>query len=105
MPLLSRVRDSSTLLFWCLGCKEVHQIDTDRWEFDGNFESPTFSPSYKTWRDPNPKADPAHDPDRKYRDGFLCHSFIKAGMIEYLSDCTHALAGQTVAMLSVEDMR
>jgi hypothetical protein len=25
-----------------------------------------------------------------------CHSFVRAGMIEFLSDCTHELAGKTV---------
>lgn len=82
-------------LFWCLGCEEAHQIDMEKWEFNGDFEKPTFSPSYLTWLDPNPKAGP--EPKwKKYRDGFKCHSFIKEGKIEYLSDCTHKLAGQTV---------
>lgn len=27
-----------------------------------------------------------------------CHSFVRAGMIEFLSDCTHALRGQTVSI-------
>lgn len=25
-----------------------------------------------------------------------CHSFVQSGRIQFLSDCTHALAGQTV---------
>lgn len=36
-------------------------------------------------------------------DGFrappaVCHSFIRDGQIQFLSDCTHALAGQTVPL-------
>lgn len=27
---------------------------------------------------------------------YVCHCFVRNGMIEFLSDCTHALAGQTV---------
>ena len=27
-----------------------------------------------------------------------CHSFVREGRIEFLSDCTHALAGQTVEL-------
>ncbi|TGV39244.1 ammonia monooxygenase, partial [bacterium M00.F.Ca.ET.168.01.1.1] len=27
-----------------------------------------------------------------------CHSFVTDGQIQFLSDCTHALAGQTVAL-------
>lgn len=82
--------------FWCSGCEERHQIDTNEWEFNGDYQNPTFSPSYLTWIDPNPNADPKYDPDGKYRNGFRCHSFIKDGKIEFLSDCTHKLAGQTV---------
>ena len=26
----------------------------------------------------------------------ICHVFIKEGKIEYLSDCTHSLAGTTI---------
>lgn len=29
-------------------------------------------------------------------DCVVCHSFVTAGRIEFLPDCTHALAGQTV---------
>jgi hypothetical protein len=31
----------------------------------------------------------------------VCHSFIRNGKIEYLSECTHELAGQTVDMEDV----
>lgn len=98
MKVLGRVKESTTVLFYCPGCKDSHQIDTAKWEFNGDFEKPTFAPSYLTWLDPNPKANPKYDRDRKFRDGFRCHSFIKQGNIEFLSDCTHALAGQTVAL-------
>lgn len=86
--------------FWCLGCEEEHQINTgkDRWEFNGDLEKPTFTPSYLTWLDPNPEADPKFDTKGKYRNGFRCHSYITDGKIQYLEDCTHKLAGQTVEM-------
>lgn len=32
----------------------------------------------------------------------VCHSFIRDGRIEFLSDCTHALAGQTVDLPDIE---
>lgn len=67
--------------FHCPGCKRGHTI-TNAWEFDGNYDAPTFNPSVLTWGSP--------------WDAFRCHSFIKAGRIEYLSDCTHELTGQTV---------
>jgi hypothetical protein len=35
------------------------------------------------------------------RYGHRCHSFITDGKIEFLSDCTHSLAGQTVELKPV----
>lgn len=88
--------------FWCPGCEEYHQID-DSWEFNGDLDKPTFSPSYLTWLDPNPNANTERKPMwEKFRLGFRCHSFIRNGRIEYQSDCTHALAGQTVDMIRRE---
>lgn len=95
-PVLEKVKDSSMAIFYCAGCGEHHQIDISNWEFNGDFEKPTFSPSYLTWLEPNPNADPEYG--LKFRDGMRCHSFIKDGNIEYLSDCTHKLAGQTVKL-------
>lgn len=105
MKVLGKVKDSSIALFYCPGCEEAHQIDTAKWEFNGDYEKPTFSPSYLTWNDPNPNADPKYDPKGKYRNGFRCHSFIKNGNIEYLSDCSHKLAGQTVKLPSWKKSR
>jgi uncharacterized protein DUF6527 len=67
---------------WCPGCQEVHGI-TDLWQFDGNTEQPTISPSILV------------QGGRQGSD-HVCHSFVKAGRWEFLGDSTHALAGQTV---------
>lgn len=82
--------------FWCPGCEDLHQvrIKTDSgcvkdpvWGFNGNVEAPTFTPSVRVrYGGEEPR---------------VCHFFVKAGKIEFLNDCTHALAGQTVDM--VED--
>jgi hypothetical protein len=42
---------------------------------------------------PNPNANPPSP---------LCHSFVRDGRIEFLSDCTHSLAGQTVELPEIE---
>lgn len=97
MIVLGSVEKSTIVLFECPGCEEGHQIDTAKWEFNNDYENPTFSPSYLTWVDPNPKADPKFR-NGKYYNGFRCHSFIRNGYIEFLSDCTHKLAGQTVRL-------
>ena len=76
--------------FWCPGCDEPHRVPRDgRWTFDGNWERPTFSPSLLSWAD--------------YPDGRrCCHLFIRDGHLEFLGDCTHALAGQRVPMVPHE---
>lgn len=75
--------------WWCEGCRSLHRFD-DRWTFDGNLEHPTFSPSLLTqWEEGE-----EHRPCR-------CHVFITAGQVQYLGDCTHDLAGQT---LPIADM-
>lgn len=99
MTVLRKVENSTTVTFWCPGCDEAHQIDTAHWEFNNDFEAPTFSPSYLTWVEPNPNALPG-DEYKKYREGFRCHSFIRDGYIQFLDDCTHGLKGQTVRLTS-----
>ena len=70
--------------FYCAGCKTHHYV-TDKWEFNGDYDKPTFSPSLLC-KGSHP----------------VCHSFIKAGKIEYLSDCEHEFAGQTLDMEDIE---
>lgn len=77
--------------FWCPGCDSIHVARTigDKspvWQWDGNVEAPTLSPSLLvTYQDLSGEGE-----------NEVCHSFIKAGQIEFLGDCTHALAGKTV---------
>lgn len=91
------------LMFWCPGCDEAHGLTVARpsgqpgplWGWDGNVDRPTFSPSVlvRTGRavDPNFKPEPGDPPE-------VCHSFVRDGQIQFLGDCTHALAGQTVPL-------
>ncbi len=73
--------------FFCPGCNTDHEFN-ETWLFDGNMESPTISPSLKvTWHTKLPDI-----PDK------VCHSFVREGKIQFLSDCTHKLAGQTVPL-------
>lgn len=85
--------------FICPGCNEGHGI-SEGWSFDGDYERPTFAPSFLTWLPPNPEA--TREP---FISGKRCHSFIRAGMIEFQSDCSHALAGQTVPLPDWSDDR
>lgn len=93
-------------LFYCPACKCAHHImtgsgDGPRWEFDGNVECPTVSPSIRV-RGTEPITDDEH---RRIMGGekitprdVCCHFFIKAGGIEYCGDCTHGMSGQRVEM-------
>lgn len=72
--------------FWCPGCNSPHGVWTlpasKAWGFDGNHEAPTFTPSILVTKPGN--------------DAYRCHSYVRSGLIEFLSDCNHALAGKTV---------
>lgn len=70
-------------LFGCPGCEDTHYIRTDVWEWDGDIYSPTVTPSILV------QSGNAQGPT-------VCHSYVKEGMIQFLSDSTHHLAGQTV---------
>lgn len=109
--------EGGLLSFYCPGCKCSHGFDS-RWTFDGNMEAPTFSPSLlvgPNWRIPDgwdfdtaprdEKGELLLGPDGVHVLGAFevrCHSFVRAGRIEYLGDCTHELAGKTIPMEDIE---
>ena len=85
--------------FWCPGCDEMHSIRTEsiysNWEWNGDEVRPTISPSIAVSAPANPNAS---EEFKEYRTASMCHSFVKDGMIQFLGDCTHAMANQTVAI-------
>lgn len=78
-------------IFWCPGCKSAHVVNTSgpRWDYNDNADAPTFSPSIKVTYN-GPDAGQGDAPPA------VCHSFVRDGNIQFLGDCTHVLAGQTV---------
>lgn len=101
MKILYRLNDAGWI-FWCPGCDSPHGVWTDKpnettgakWTFDGNEEKPTFNPSilcFSTYAEDGSKL-----PEGQRRT--LCHSFVRAGMIEFCGDSPHKLAGQTVPL-------
>lgn len=77
------------LWWWCPGCEMHHGVPVDpadpkHWAWNGSLEAPTLSPSVRVYTHANS----------------ICHCFIREGKIEFLNDCLHALAGQTVAMVT-----
>lgn len=70
------------------------------WSWNGDVERPTFTPSLVVRVGPMPTV-PVGRPDAGKT--IVCHSFIREGRIQFLSDCTHALAGQTVDLPPIKD--
>ena len=69
--------------------ESAHNAGRPHWGWNGSLDKPTFSPSLLNYiESPN---------------GRRCHSFIRDGRIEFLSDCTHALKGQTVDLPEIPD--
>jgi hypothetical protein len=102
MAQISRVLRSvedGGLLFKCPGCANNHMIKTGagsgpRWGWNGDVEKPTFTPSVLVTYN---GADAGQDRgDGALAPPAVCHSFVTDGRIQFLTDCTHALAGQTV---------
>lgn len=89
--------------YWCQGCQESHSIPVTgprAWSWDGNAEAPTFSPSVLVTRPANPEAS---EEFKEYRSALRCHTFVRNGMVEFLTDCTHSLAGQTQPLPDLPD--
>jgi hypothetical protein len=92
------------LLLWCPGCDGMHAINFVRegdvappitWDFDGNVESPTVTPSLLVTMRIGGDGPDAYE--RK------CHSYITGGQWVFLTDSDHALAGQTVPLPPLPD--
>ncbi len=82
------------LMFVCPGCAaggpvgydSIHMLAVNAsevyrpsWEWNGNLETPTLSPSILT------------------HGGYaICHSFLRDGVFEFLLDSTHPLSGKQV---------
>ena len=78
------------LFIRCPACDIPHGINIERpnqpqWSWNGNAEQPTFTPSLLVTRPVGPL-------QLEQR----CHSMITNGQIQFLGDCTHALANCTV---------
>lgn len=83
-------------VFHCPACGYGHGLTVNgcknssgaSWGWNGSMDKPTFTPSINC----NPD-DPPH----------RCHSFVTDGSIQFLGDCFHKLAGQTVEIPDWED--
>jgi hypothetical protein len=84
--------------FWCPGCDSPHMVSiaphAHPWGYNGDAERPTLTPSVLvTYNGPDAGQDRG---DGRHAPPALCHSFVTDGRIQFLSDCSHDLANQTV---------
>ena len=102
------------LFFWCPACDESHMVRlavagrAGGWTFNENPDAPTFQPSvlvtsghYLQGRRDGAQCYCSPPPEGEEDWGFRCvqcHSFVTDGRIQFLGDCSHALAGQTVPL-------
>lgn len=81
----------TVLMFVCPGCAAdgfgtglhmlpVNSQHSPNWNWDGDLEHPTLSPSILS----------------RSRKDRICHSFLEKGVFRFLGDCTHSLANQQV---------
>lgn len=140
------------VLTFCPGCESAHPFTIDNggmtrakgdprptWEWDGNLESPTFSPSMlvyssvhvckdrhivteclthdecdekvhsiMNYHDVTDESDWKYGHDSGHPSDVSvpfgnCHSFLKSGVWEFLSDSAHSLAGHKVPMIPLPD--
>ena len=64
---------------------------TSNWTWNGRTDAPTLRPSIRThWQAGDGDGNPGLD--------IVCHSFVCDGVVQFLDDCTHELAGQFVEL-------
>lgn len=88
------------------------------WKFNGDLVNPTLTPSvlvrsghyadegvhdHPCWCDFNAERRAKGEEESKFA-CYRCHSFVTDGKIQFLSDCSHELTGQTVELPELENV-
>lgn len=106
--------------FFCPGCGNMHHVPVSstgagskpRWKYNYRPSKPTFEPSINIRTGHHVPGQPQPPDcwlckrhDERIAQGEpshlacgTCHSFVTNGAIQFLGDCTHHLAGQTVPL-------
>lgn len=73
-------KDTGRYFFWfkCPACRTMHAFAWPDWDFDGNFQAPTFSPRLAA----NPS----------------CVAWLQAGMLTFSSASKHHMVGKVVQL-------
>lgn len=104
-----RSLEGGRVAFMCPGCGMMHHVTVDGsrgWTWNSDADAPTFSPSVLV-QGTIPITDEEHARimagEKVETKPLRCHSFVRDGHIQFLNDCTHELAGQTVELPNIED--
>jgi hypothetical protein len=105
MAIIRRA-EGGIFTFFCPACECAHGV-TNGWSFNFDFKKPTFTPSILVrGYTISPEGRAMIDRGEPVPPGMdeypgtptVCHSFVRDGNIEFLTDCTHKLAGKTVPL-------
>lgn len=83
------------IAYYCPGCERVHVVwyqGKVAWEWNGDAEKPTINPSIRIYQ-PAVKNAAGEMIEEEVTE---CHCFVRDGVIQFLSDCTHEQAGKNV---------
>jgi hypothetical protein len=94
---LEDFNNGTGFIFYCPGCKYHHYVAIKEhnsmgaiWKWNESLEKPTFTPSILVQGHGGNMGTPN------------CHSYVTDGMIQFLTDCTHELAGKTVELPDID---
>ena len=106
-----RLLEGGKVSYWCPGCDMAHVLTVEPgtpgpcWHWNRNPDAPTFSPSvlvkYEHGHPPVTRENLAawkRKPWKQERLTRICHAFVVDGQVQFLTDSTHSLAGQTVPL-------
>jgi hypothetical protein len=101
------IHNGNLARFWCPGCDDLHQVDTQLWVVTGSDESLTIFPSvlvygHKKFINDELAWDEIFAPENITTTS-RCHSFVTNGQIQFLGDSGHFLANQTVPLPDLPD--
>lgn len=110
-PVLNRA-EGGRIGFRCPGCNDVHYVVAHSsaqpgWMWNGDMVRPTIQPSILVTSGHYASGHSgdcwctyhaAHPDEPAGFSCYRCHSYVTNGHIQFLNDCTHALAGQTVPL-------
>ena len=96
MPRCATFTDGNGIVnvgYYCPGCKRYHYVPASRWNWNGNRDLPTLSPSVKHfYRDAETGAEHT-----------ICHYHVRNGRIEFCDDCEHGMKGQNSELCDVSE--